>query len=90
MGGATTAHKSERWDLVLAGSVGGFGVGSDFAWHASGLLGYRFPLFSKENNAAFFAGYRALYQNYSDGSGDDKFQWDVTLHGPILGLRIEF
>lgn len=81
---------SERWALALEGGVGGFGVGSDFSWHAWGLLGYRFPLFSKENNAAVFAGYRALYQDYTDGKGDDKFQWDVTLHGPILGLNIQF
>jgi hypothetical protein len=81
---------SERWALAMEGGVGGFGVGSDFSWHAWGLLGYRFPLFSKENNAAVFAGYRALYQDYTDGKGDDRFQWDVTLHGPILGLNIQF
>ena len=90
VGARTLWDLSERWDLSLQGNVGGFGVGSDFAWSASGLLGYRFPLFSKENNAAIYAGYRALYQDYSDGSGDDKFRWDVTLYGPILGLNIQF
>jgi len=54
------------------------------------LIGYRLHLFSKEKNAAVFAGYRALQQDYTDGSGDDKFKWDVTLDGPILGLRIGF
>jgi hypothetical protein len=53
------------------------------------LIGYRFDLFGK-NNSAVFAGYRALHQDYSDGSGDDKFKWDVTLDGPILGLSIGF
>ena len=90
VGARTLWDFSERWALSLVGDVGGFGVGSDFSWHASGLLGYRFPLFSKKNNAAFFAGYRALDQDYTDGKGDDRFQWDVTLHGPILGLAIEF
>ena len=70
--------------------IGGFGVGSDFAWHAWGLLGYRFSLFSKDNNAAVFGGYRALSWDYTDGSGEDKFEWDVTLYGPILGLQIGF
>ena len=37
-----------------------------------------------------FDRYRAIYQDYKDGSGDDKFEWDVTFHGPILGLVIEF
>jgi hypothetical protein len=31
-----------------------------------------------------------MYQDYTDGSGDNKFEWNVTLHGPILGLGIEF
>ena len=81
---------SERWAASLTGNLGGFGVGSDFTWHAWGLIGYRFPLLSKDNNAVVFGGYRALSWDYTDGSGDDKFEWDVTLHGPILGLVIEF
>jgi hypothetical protein len=79
----------ERWVLTLAGDIGGVAFGSDFAWSASGLIGYQFNFFG-EDNARVFAGYRALYQDYTDGSGTDKFQWDVTLHGPILGLDIMF
>ena len=26
----------------------------------------------------------------TDGSGRDKFQWDATLYGPILGLVVGF
>ncbi|MGD8962308.1 MAG: hypothetical protein PVH43_07320, partial [Desulfobacterales bacterium] len=81
---------SEHWTLSLLGNVGGFGVGSDFTWETLGGIGYRFRLFSKENNARAVGGYRAVYQDYTDGSGNDKFEWDVTLHGPILGLVIEF
>jgi len=81
---------SEHWTLSLLGNVGGFGVGSDFTWETLGGIGYRFRLFSKENNARAFGGYRAVYQDYTDGSGNDKFEWDVTLHGPILGLVIAF
>jgi len=80
---------NERWVLTMAGDIGGVAFGSDFAWSASGLIGYQFSLFG-EDNARVFAGYRALYQDYTDGSGTDKFEWDVTLHGPILGLRIRF
>jgi len=81
---------SDRWSLALQGNVGGFGVGSDFTWGAMGTIGYHFRLFSEKNNARAAAGYRAIYQDYTDGSGDDKFKWDVTFHGPILGLVIEF
>ena len=80
---------SERWTATLAGDIGGVAFGSDFAWDAFGLIGYRFDLFG-EDNASAFAGYRALSQGYKDGSGDDKFEWDVTLHGPIVGLAITF
>ena len=89
VGARTIWDLSERWTLTLAGDIGGFGFGSDFAWNAFGLIGYRFSLFG-ENNARVLAGYRALYQDYSDGSGRDKFEWDVTLHGPTLGLLIQF
>ncbi len=80
---------SEQWALSLDGSIGGFGVGSDFAWNAAGLIGYRFGFFGKDNATAF-GGYRAMYQDYTEGSGNDQFEWDVTLHGPILGLAIRF
>jgi hypothetical protein len=81
---------SERWTLSMQGNVGGFGVGSDFTWGAMSTIGYRFRLFSEKNNSRAAAGYRAIYQDYQDGSGDDKFEWDITYHGPILGLIIEF
>jgi len=80
---------SPRWGVTAAGDIGGFGVGSDFAWQAIGLVSYRFGLFG-ENNSRFLFGYRALHQDYSTGSGTNKFEWDVTLHGPIFALAIEF
>ena len=89
VGARTIWNLSERWTATLAGDVGGVAFGSDFAWDALGLIGYRFDLFG-EKNAQAFAGYRALSQDYTDGSGRDKFQWDVTLYGPILGLAVRF
>ncbi len=80
---------SPRWGMTVAGDIGGFGVGSDFAWQAIGLVSYRFGLFG-ENNSRFLFGYRALHQDYSTGSGTNKFEWDVTLHGPVFALTIEF
>ena len=89
VGARTIWDLSERWTVTLAGDIGGVVAGSDFAWDAFGLMGYRFSLFG-EDNARVLAGYRALYQDYTDGSGGDKFQWDVTIHGPILGLLVQF
>jgi hypothetical protein len=81
-------HLSEHWFLLFMGDVGGFGVGSELAWSVTGLLGYRWQGAGVE--WAVLAGYRALYQDYSEGSGTDRFRWDTTMHGPVLGLTIRF
>jgi hypothetical protein len=89
LGCRTLWDLSERWTLTLAGAIGGIAFGSDFAWDAFGLVGYRFGLFGN-NDVRIIGGYRALYQNYDDCDRNDKFEWDVTLYGPLLGLVIPF
>ena len=74
--------------LVFRGDIGGFGVGSDFTWNVAGLLFYDFDLFGKD--ASVVAGYRVLDQDFEDGSGANKFAYDVTTHGPVLGMVIRF
>jgi hypothetical protein len=56
-------------ELVLSGDVGGFGLGSEFSWQALGA--YRWT-FARTSSVAWsgLLGYRALYVNYSKGSGD--------------------
>lgn len=79
-----------RYDLTrnctlgLRADLGGFGVGSEFAWQAAAFLGWKFDLFGAD--ASFLVGYRALGQDYQDG----EFAWDVIAHGPALGLNIRF
>ena len=89
IGAHTQWDFTKRWNMILGGSIGGFGVGSHFAWSAIGLVGYRFN-FSKGVTGNVLAGYRALYQNYDTGSGRNKFEWDTTMYGPIIGLSIGF
>jgi hypothetical protein len=79
----------ERWSLVLAGDVGGVSASDQYSAEAFGLVGYRFGLFG-EGNANLLAGYRVLKQKYEDGDGRNAFDWDVTIHGPIAGLKITF
>lgn len=86
----TIVQFSPRWSLTALGDIGGFGVGSDLTWQAAGLVGYRFGLFGGDRNATLVAGYRALFQDYSDGNGQDRFEWDVVMQGPMLGLTIAF
>ena len=79
----------DRWSLTLAGDVGGTSTSDQYSAEAFGLVGYRFSLFGK-NNANFLAGYRVLRQKYEDGDGRSAFEWDMTIHGPIAGLKIGF
>jgi hypothetical protein len=79
----------ERLSLAAAGDVGGTSTNSNYSWQAVGVVGYRFGLFGT-NNANVVAGYRALHQKYEDGDGRSRFDWDVTMHGPIAGLTISF
>jgi hypothetical protein len=75
---------SERWEYALRGDVGGGVGGSRFAWQAAATLGYGFELFGLQATA--LAGYRALSQDYESR----RLTYDVTLHGPLIGLNLRF
>ena len=74
---------AEKWGLMSRGDIGGFGVGSDSTWNLVGLVDFK-----PWKHASLFGGYRALYQDYSSGSGDNRFSFDATMHGPVLGMKI--
>ena len=75
----------ERWRLGIRGDVGGFGIGSDFAWQVFPYVGYRFSrLFALD------LGYRALGMKYETGSGDDLFIYDMVVFGLQLGFLFHF
>ena len=74
---------AENWGTNLRGDIGGFGIGSDLTWNLAGLVAFK-----PWKHVSLFGGYRALYQDYSTGSGDKKFAFDATMHGPVLGLNI--
>ena len=74
---------AEKWAARLRTDVGGFSLGSEVTWNVVGLLDFK-----PWKNVGFFGGYRMLYQDYSTGSGNSKFSYDATMHGPALGLNI--
>jgi hypothetical protein len=88
IGARTIIDLTERLQLMVGAAIGGFGVGSELTWSAIGLAGYKYTLFGL--NMTTVIGYKALYQDYKDGSGDHRFKWDMTLHGPITGTIIKF
>jgi hypothetical protein len=77
-----------HWQFKALGDVGGFGAGSRLAWNITGLLGYEWRF--KKHDFDLGLGIRALSIDYEDGSGSDKFQWDVIQWGPVLALGFKF
>lgn len=75
----------EHWSVRARADIGGFDVGSDFAWSASAFAGYRF-----NSCTAAWLGYRALSVDFSRGSGSSELAYDLTLAGPILGVSFSF
>ena len=76
---------ADRWHLITRGDIGGFGIGSDLALQGSAVIDWQ-PF----KYVSFLAGYRAIYQDYEDGSGPDLFRFDATMHGPVLGINFRW
>jgi hypothetical protein len=67
------------------GEVGGFGIGSDFAWQLQATAGYRFSkLFDMT------AGYRAIGLDYTSGDDGKAFVYDMVTHGPMIRFGFRF
>jgi len=75
----------QAWTLIARADIGGFGVGSDFTWSALAAADW-----SISENFGLLLGYRALDTDYSKGSGADRFNFDLLVSGPLLGLRYNF
>lgn len=75
----------QGWSMIGRGDIGGFGVDhSQFSWQAIGAIMYSWDFDTW--SMSLLAGYRALRQDYTNGG----FQWDMIVHGPILGLQFRF
>jgi hypothetical protein len=74
-----------QWEIQAIGDVGGYvGDSSDLTWQAA-ILGVR-----KTDHGNFVLGYRVLFVDYETGSGADKFKFDNTLYGPMVGWVFRF
>jgi hypothetical protein len=73
------------WSLHARADIGGFGVGSDFAWNASVISQYQFTkLFGMT------LGYRALSIDFEDQGPSGRIAYDLAMYGPILGISLSF
>lgn len=76
---------NKKFFAQLRAELGGFGIGSTFAWQVQGIAGYRFSkLFDMS------VGYRAISLDYQDGDGVKAFVYDVTTSGPMLRFGFNF
>jgi hypothetical protein len=83
--GRATFPLAEKWYLQVRGNVGGFGVGSDLAWQVQADLGWRISQLM-----ALTFGYRWIDVDFENGSGDDRFKYDVATFGPVLKFAFNF
>ncbi|SDR63903.1 hypothetical protein SAMN05519103_09164 [Rhizobiales bacterium GAS113] len=76
-------------NIFLRGDVGGFGVGSKISWQAIG--GYSFD-FAEKNGITYsgIIGFRALYVDYVQGAGRNRYGFDMLEYGPVLGVSMRF
>lgn len=76
----------ERWTLGLRGDVSGFGEGgNDLSWLVLAGADWRF-----RENTSLKIGYQANGTDFSSERSDGDFVYDMTQHGPYLGLTFRF
>jgi hypothetical protein len=82
-------HLAPGQDLMLRADVGGFGAGSKFSWNA--VAAYSWEIAVRDGvTYSGVLGYRALDVDYEQGTGINRYVYDVLQHGPITGLTIGF
>jgi hypothetical protein len=87
IGARFTVPNTGRWLLSLRGDVGGFGVGSQFAWQIRPVVAY-----SLSKHWQLGAAYWALGMDYESGTQGtlQYFKYDVTTFGPEIGFAYNF
>jgi hypothetical protein len=70
---------NDKWSVQARGNIGGFGVGSDLMWQVQADVNFR----PSESWFLTF-GYRIIDIDYDNGSGLDRFVYDMQTFGPVL------
>lgn len=85
IGVAYETPMGDKWKLKLRGDVGGFGINSDFTWHAWAIANRQVS-----DSFSWFVGYRVIAYDYAEGSGPQFVRFDMTQHGPGAGVSFTF
>lgn len=88
VGARMILNPTEKLSFVLRSDIGGFdfGFSSDIAWNLVSWIGYELPWY----RITPVIGYRVLYIDYDDGSGDNRFVNKTWTYGPSDGLAFRF
>jgi len=87
IGARFTIPNTGKWLITLRGDVGGFGVGSQFAWQVRPTVAY-----NVSQHWAFGVAYWALGMDYTKGElgAGDYFKYAVTTFGAEIGFAYTF
>mgnify|MGYP000681018080 CR=1 FL=1 len=76
-------------ELMVRADFGGFGVGSEFSWQVLTTYNWQMCLVNGYLVDGYL-GYRALSVDYSQGSGTNRYVYDVLQQGPVIGSTVHF
>jgi len=82
--------KNDHWRLALRADVGGFTLGSTYAWQVYPYGGYNFDGINGKRVFELGLAFRAFGMKYETGSGTDRFVYDMIIWGPELGFVFHF
>jgi hypothetical protein len=80
-----TTPRGKKFLGQFRGEVGGFGIGSDFAWQVQAIAGYRFTKLFELS-----AGYRAIGLDYQSAVDAKTFIYDMVTFGPMIRFGFHF
>jgi hypothetical protein len=88
VGGRSRLEFYKKLFLEVTTDIGGFDLSfsSKFSWNILAVVGYELPW----HRITPLIGYRALYDNYSTGSGSSQFDAKTWMYGPALGVAFKF
>ena len=82
--------KDDHWRMALRADVGGFALGSTYAWQVYPYGGYNFDGINGKRVFELGVAFRALGMRYETGSGPSRFVYDMIIWGPELGFVFHF
>jgi hypothetical protein len=88
VGGRARLDFYKKLFLELSTDIGGFDLSfsSKFSWNVIAVVGYELPW----HRITPLIGFRALYDDYANGSGNTRFEAKTWMYGPLLGAAFRF